>query len=312
MRSLGKSMDLVGSLEVLVRVAETGSFSAVAREREINQAVVARQVSQLEEHFAVRLFHRTTRKLSLTDDGQLLLRLAKPVLDAVEDMEAALGRQSSSPVGLVRIGIPVTASRFLAPRVSALLAAHPGLKVDLVVRDRLGDMIEDRLDLAMHGGEITDSSLVVRRAGYSTRVAVAAPNYLDRQGTPSSPADLVVHSCLVHDTGPDSNVWTFTTSEGVQEIRVTGDFVANDAGVVHLASRDGQGIAFLPMIEVFDDLRGGYLVRVLDEFPSVAEPVNLVYPSKRHLAPRTRLVMDFLMDQVRELRELLVAASDWS
>lgn len=303
-------MDLAGALGVLVRVAETGSFSAVAREREIHQAIIARQVSQLEEHFGVRLFHRTTRKLSLTDDGQLLLGLARPVLDAVEGMEAALGPQSSSPVGLVRIGIPVTANRFLAPRLPALLAEHPGLKLDLVVSDRLGDTIEDRLDLAMRGGEITDSSLVVRCAGYSGRVAVAAPGYLDRRGTPCLPTDLDVHSCLVHDTGPDSDVWTFTTTDGAQDIRVKGDFVANDGEVVHLASRAGQGIAFLPMIEVFDDLRVGHLVRVLDKFPSVAAPINLVYPSKRHLAPRTRLVMDFMMDQVREVRELLVTASD--
>jgi len=197
-----------------------------------------------------------SRRLSLTDDGQLLLGLARPVLDAVDGMKAVLGRQSSSPVGLVRIEIPVTGSRFLAPRLPALLAEHPGLKINLVVSDRLGDLIEDRLDLALRGGEITDSSLVARRAGYSARVAVAAPSYLDRHGAASMPTELAAHFCLVHDTGPDSNVWTFTTPEGAQEIRVNGDFVANDRGLVRLASRSGQGIAFLPMIKVFDDLRG--------------------------------------------------------
>jgi DNA-binding transcriptional LysR family regulator len=206
-------MDLLGALGVLARVVETGSFSAVAREREVSQAAVARQISQLEEHFGVRLFHRTTRKLSLTDDGQMLLGLARPVLDGVEGMEAALGRQRFSPVGLVRIGTPVASIRFLAPRLPALLADYPGLRVELVVSDHFGDMIEDRLDLAIRPGEITDASLVVRRAGTAARVAVAAPRYLERHSAPSDPTDLATHSCLVHDTGPDSDLWTFATPE---------------------------------------------------------------------------------------------------
>ena len=158
-------MDLLGALKVLVRVTETGSFSAVARERDLTQAAVARQISQLEEHFGVRLFHRTTRKLSLTDDGRMLLDLARPVLDGVEGIEASLGRQSASPVGLVRVAVSVTASHFLAERLSSLLADNPGLKVELVVSDRFGDMVEDRLDLALRIGEITDASLVQRRCG---------------------------------------------------------------------------------------------------------------------------------------------------
>jgi DNA-binding transcriptional LysR family regulator len=140
-------MDLLGTLQVLVRVVETGSFSAVARERDLTQAAVARQIAQLEEHFGVRLLHRTTRKLSLTDDGQMLLGLARPVLEGVEGIEAAVGQQRASPVGLVRVGVPVTGSRFLAQRLPTLLADHPKLKVELIVSDRFGDMIEDRLDL---------------------------------------------------------------------------------------------------------------------------------------------------------------------
>src|SRR6201984_436617 len=148
-------MDLLGALAVLVRGAETGSFSPVARERELSQAAVARQISQLEDHFRVRLFHRTTRKLSLTDDGQMLLGLARPVLEGIDGMEAALGQHSAAPVGLVHVGVTVTLSRFLSLRLPALLADTPGLKVELVVGDRFGDLIDDRLDLAMRVGEIT-------------------------------------------------------------------------------------------------------------------------------------------------------------
>jgi DNA-binding transcriptional LysR family regulator len=303
-------MDLLGALGVLVRVVETGSFSAVARERELSQAAVARQISQLEDHFGVRLFHRTTRKLSLTDDGERLLGLAQPVLDGVEGMEAALGQHSALPVGLVRVGVTVAASRLLSLRLPSLLAAHPGLKVELVVADRFGDMIDDRLDLAMRVGEITDASLVARRSGSVTRVAVAAPDYVERHGEPSDPAQLISHTCIVHDVGPDSDVWTFVTPEGPRNVRVSGGFLANDVRAVHLAARTGYGIACLGLVEVFDDLRNGSLVRVLSNFPAAGLPFSLVYPSRRHLPPRTRLVMDFIWEQFQQIQAELATASD--
>ncbi|HTB03595.1 MAG TPA: LysR family transcriptional regulator [Bradyrhizobium sp.] len=303
-------MDLLGSLGVLVRVVETGSFSAVARERELSQAAVARQISQLEEHFGVRLFHRTTRKLSLTDDGQMLLGLARPVLDGVDGIEAALGGQRASPVGLVRVGVTVTGSRFLAQRLPTLLADHPGLKVELVVSDAFGDMIEDRLDLAMRMGEVTDASLVVRRSGTARFVVVAAPDYIERKGRPSTPADLAGHICIVHDVGPGSNVWTFVMPEGSEQFHVSGGFLANDVSAVRLAARSGYGVALLPLFEVLDDLRSGMLVCVLSEFPAPSIPLSLVYSSRRHLAPRTRVVFEFLVEQVREVQAMLATVTD--
>jgi DNA-binding transcriptional LysR family regulator len=303
-------MDLLGGLSVLVRVVETGSFSAVAREREVSQAAVARQIAQLEEHFGVRLLHRTTRKLSLTDDGQMLLGLARPVLDGVDEMEAALGRQRASPVGLVRVGVTVTGSRFFAQRLPTLLADHPGLKVELVVSDRFGDLIEDRLDLAFRVGEVTDASLVVRRLGTGSFVVVAAPSYIERKGRPSTPADLASHTCIVHDVGPGSNVWTFVTSGGSQQFHVSGGFLANDGGAVRVAARSGYGIALLPLLEVLDDLRSGMLVCMLSEFPAPSIPLSLVYPSRRHLAPRTRVVLEFILEQARQIQTMLATATD--
>jgi DNA-binding transcriptional LysR family regulator len=303
-------MDLLGALGVLVRVVETGSFSAVARERELSQAAVARQISQLEDHFGVRLLHRTTRKLSLTDDGEMLLGLARPVLDGVDAIRAALGQHSAAPVGLVRVGVTVTLSRFLSLRLPALLADHPGLRVELVVSDRLGDMIEDRLDLAMRLGEISDASLVVRRAGTAQRVIVAAPGYIERHGTPTMPADLTHHTCIVHDIGPDSDLWSFVTPGGSHTVRVSGGFLANDVRAVHLAARSGYGIAHLALVEVFDDLRNGQLIRALGDFPSPGFPVSLVYPSRRHLAPRTRLVLEFIMSEIRQIQAGLVTTPE--
>jgi DNA-binding transcriptional LysR family regulator len=217
-------------------------------------------------------------------------------------MEAALGRQSVSPVGLVRVGVTGTASRFLAQRLPILLAARPGLRVELVVSDRFGDMIEDRLDLALRVGEIADASLVLRQSWTAERVAVAAPSYIERNGLPSTPADLARHTCIVHDVGPESDVWKFVMPEGHEGFRVSGGFLANDVRTVRMAAKSGYGIAFLNLLDVFDDLRGGQLVRLLGGFPSVGPIVSLVYPSRRHLAPRTRLVLEFILEQVREVR----------
>lgn len=294
-------MDLLRALDVFVRVVETGSFSAAARERRMSSAAVARLIAQLEDRFGVRLFHRTTRKLSLTDDGEMLVGMARPMLDSAEEMKSALGRHGVSPAGLVRVGVTATASRFLTQRLPALLADHPKLRVELVVSDRFDDMIETRLDLAVHVGEVKDASLVVRRAGSSAaRVAVAAPSYIERCGRPSTPHDLAGHTCIVLDVGADPSTWRFLSPDGPLDIRVSGGFLSNDSRAVHLAARTGYGIAFLSLVEVFDDLQSGDLVRVLTEFPAPSVPLNLIYPSRRHLAPRTRLVMDFLFEQVRQ------------
>jgi DNA-binding transcriptional LysR family regulator len=298
-------MDLIGALRSFIRVVETGSFSAVARESQSSQSAVTRQIAQLEQHFAARLFHRTTRRLSLTDDGQGLLTHARQLVEAADEMEEALGRQSSSPTGLVRLGTSVAGGLFLAPRLPVLLERYPGLKVEMVLRDQFTDMVEDRLDLALRSGEITDASLVVRRVSQLGRAVVAAPTYLERHGAPSVPDDLAAHACLLHDSGVDASEWRFTGPDGPLSVRVSGAFIANDSAAVLLAARSGHGIALLPEIQIIDDLRAGRLYRLLNDYPSQLVPVFIVYPSRRNLAPRTRVVMDFLLEQTREISVLL-------
>jgi DNA-binding transcriptional LysR family regulator len=303
-------MDVLGGLQTFVRVNETGSFSAVARELNTSQSAVTRQVAQLEQHFGVRLFHRTTRRLSLTDDGQALLTHATHLIASAEEMEAALGRQSGEPRGLVRLGTSVAGGLFLATRLPVLLARHPGLSVELIMRDQHSDMIEERLDLAFRSGEIADVSLVARRAGVLGRAVVAAPIYLERSGAPSTPAELADHVCLIHDATPDPSVWRFAGPDGPMSVQVTGAFLANDSESVRRAARAGHGVALLPEIQVLDDLRAGRLFRLLEDYPSQRVPVHIVYPSRRNLAPRTRVVMDFLLQQVQEITALLAQGAE--
>jgi DNA-binding transcriptional LysR family regulator len=298
------------SLRCFIRVAETGSFSSVARETRVSQSAVTRQIARLEQHFKARLFHRTTRRLSLTNDGQSLLTHARHLTDVADEMEAALGRQSSSPTGLVRLGTTIAGGLVLAPRLPHLLARYPGLKVELVMRDQFSDMVEDRLDLEWRAGEIADASLVARRVGETGRAVVASPDYLERSTIPAVPADLATHACLIHSSMPDPETWRFSGPDGPLHVRVNGALIANDSVAILRAARAGHGIALLPEVAVVDDLHSGRLCRLLIDYPSQTLPVYIVYPSRRNLAPRTRLVMDFVVEQAREIQALLASGAD--
>ncbi len=297
-------MDLLGALRSFVRVAEGGSFSAVARQDGTSQSTITRQIGQLEDHFGVRLLHRTTRRLSLTHDGQDLLVHARHLLETAQGMEAALGRHRSAPVGHVRFGTSVAFGLFLAPRLAALFARHPGLSVELVMRDGPIDMIEERLDLATQSGTPPDSSGIGRQVGTFGRIAVAAPAYLAQRGEPERPEALAGHECLLHARAQDAADWPFSGPDGAFAVAVRGAFSANDSEAVHRAALTGLGIAMLPEIQVSDDVRHGRLVQVLKDWPAPRTPAFIVYPSRRNLAPRTRVVIDFVVEQVRQLERL--------
>jgi DNA-binding transcriptional LysR family regulator len=296
-------MDLLHALETFVRVVETGSFSAVAREGNINTSAVTRLVGHLEEHFGVRLFHRTTRNLSLTDEGQTLLSHAHDVIDAAAGLEDSLGRQRSAPTGRVRVGVTAGGGRLVTPGLGDLLDRYPGLTVDLVIREHFNDLIEDRLDLAVRVGPPVDASLVARSVGGFGRTLVAAPDYLAAHGEPSAPPDLERFRCIVHDSGPGSARWRFNGPGGPHEIEVVGALTATTSNVVRQSALAGHGIALLSEPLVHEDIRGGRLLRLLPEYPSEFSQLFLIYLSRRHLAPRTRVVIDFVIEQFKAAAE---------
>jgi DNA-binding transcriptional LysR family regulator len=295
-------MDTIETLRTFVRVVETGSLSAVAREMNASQSTISRHINQLEEHFGVRLLHRTTRHLSLTDDGAGLNDHAKRILELVDGMETALGPHKSSPVGHVRLGTPVSLGMMLMTRVPVLLARYPGLTVELVMQDRLGDMIEERLDLAVTIGEVAGLSLIKRGLGTVRRIAVAAPDYIRRRGRPRQPGDLADHDCIVRRMTLGEDEWTLTGPAGAVSVVVRGVVSTNNHEAVRGAALSGLGIALLPEYLVVDDIRHGRLESVLPAYSAETLPAHVVYPSRHHLAPRTRAVIDFLIEEVQGLR----------
>lgn len=294
-------MDILGALGTFTRIVEAGSFSGAARETGSSHSAVTRLVGQLEDHFGVRLFHRTTRRLSLTEDGQDLLAYAGTVLEAAEQMESALGRQRASPTGLVRIGVPVGTTSWLVPRVSGLLKRYPGLTVELVIGDQFGNMIDDRLDVAIIGREPPDNSLIARAVGSFGQIAVASPAYLEQRGAPSKPEDLAEHTCIIHDIGPDSTRWRFGPADKPTVVDVTGPFRVNNSAVVHQAAVAGLGIARVSEMQVADDVRARRLYRLLPAYLPERYRAYVVYPSRHHIPPRVRVAIDFLVDQTRRL-----------
>jgi DNA-binding transcriptional LysR family regulator len=296
-------MDLIGSLRVFARIAELGSFSAVARELQASHSAVTRQVGNLEAHLGARLFQRTTRGLTLTEDGRELLTYARQMLELAESMESGLGRQRESPQGLVRMGI-LGAGEYFVPRIPKLFERYPGLSLELVIHDHPPDMIEERLDLAIHRGPIANTSMVARALRIVHFITVAAPSYLERRGEPQVPADLEKHDCILHSE-IDRAGWQFNGPDGPYRIRVPSRLAANNFAAIYLAALNGQGIAVLPDFRVFDDIRSGRLRRLLAGHEAPGDQVYIVYPSRRHLASRTRAVIDFLLEQVKELEHQL-------
>ncbi len=304
-------MDLINGLKTFIRVVETGSFSAVAREANTSQSAVTRQVALLEEHFGVRLLHRTTRRLSLTDDGQDLLIRARHLLEEAEDLEDTFGRSRGSATGLVRIGVPVGAAILLVPDMTALLGRHPGLAIELVVSEHFEDLVAERLDLALRFGQSPDTSLVSRAVATLASSPVAAPSYLERHGAPAQPSDLLRHTCILLDMGPDSTRWMFNGPDGPVEVEIGSALRSNNSLVARQAAIAGYGIALLGDPLTVDDIRASRLYRLLPDFPAARRQAFIVYPSRRHMAQRTRVVIDFLVERFRHLEATLRDGRSW-
>jgi DNA-binding transcriptional LysR family regulator len=292
-------MDLIAAFRAFSRVAESGSFSAVARETNTTQPAVSRQIAALEDHLGVRLLHRTTRSLALTEDGRDLLGHANRVLEAVEETVSSVGRGRASPSGLVRIGSTVSFGRlYIAPRVGTLLARYPDMRVELDLSDSVTDLVHEGLDMAVRIGEAPDSGLVARRIAVADMACVAARDYLERRGRPERPEDVSTHECVIF-TRRGGNEWVFHGPEGQVRVPVSGRFRTDSAEAVRQAVIAGVGIALGASWLFRDALLAGEVEELLPAWRPPPTPIHAVYPSRRYLAPRTRAVIDFLVEEFR-------------
>lgn len=291
-------MDLVEPLRTFVRVVEAGSFTAVAAERNSTQPTVSRQVAALEEHLGVRLLARTTRALALTDDGRLFYEQALRVLEALAEAEGAVGSRRASPSGLLRLATPVVFGRLhVLPRLPRLLERHPDLKVELLMNDGFADLVEEGIDVAIRVGEVADPGLVARRVGETRRVTVAAPSYLARRGVPQVPADLTGHDCILYTRLATGNRWTFGAGPGEVTVAVDGRFRVNNSEGVREAVLAGLGIGVVPVWVFRDEIERGLATVLLPDHEPRRLPIHAVYPSRRFLPLKVRVLVDFLAEE---------------
>ena len=294
-------MDLLAAFRVYVRVAEARSFSAVARELGATQPAISRQVAALEEHLGARLLQRTTRSLGLTEDGRDLLDHARRVLDAVEDAEASVGRRHALPGGLVRLATPAAFGRlYVAPRMNRLLERYPELSVDLNMSDEVSDLVADGIDLAIRASAIaTDSSLVARKIGSTRRITVASEACIRTHGLPEHPMDLARLPCAIFTGRANPNEWQYEGPDGTTMVTVSGRFRTNNSEALRAGVIGGLGFSIMPTWLLGDEITTGRLRPVLTGWEPPPGAISAAYPSRRNLAPRTRAVIDFFIDEFR-------------
>ncbi|MCM8621076.1 MAG: LysR family transcriptional regulator [Candidatus Accumulibacter sp.] len=287
-------MDHIKQIEAFVNAATRGSLSAAALLEGITPAVIGRRLDALEARLGVKLLLRTTRKLSLTFEGQAFLEDCQRILHELANAEAAVSLGGIRASGHLKVSAPAGfGRRHVAPQVAAFMQANPQVTVRLDLTDRLVDLLNEGVDCAVRIGEMADSSLASSKLGEMRRVIVASPAYLAEYGAPSTPAELALHNCL--SLGQQRG-WALRQYVGgdVKNYKVSGNFECNDGAVLHAWALAGKGLAWRSMWEVGDDLQSGRLVPLLDEHAAPSVGIYAVFPQRRHLPLRVRLFIDQL------------------
>ena len=293
-------MDSVAGMRIFVRVVDAGSFSAAGRQLGLAPSSVSRQISDLEYELGARLFHRTTRKLSLTEAGRLFHERAAQILVEVEEAKLAMSQIGGAPSGILRLTVPASIGRLhIAPALAAFQERFPAVQIVLSMTDRLVDLVDEGFDLAIRVGRQRDSSLIARRIGWGRRVVCGSPSYLEKAGMPKVPADLADHNCLTFRSHPGSNLWSFRGPKGTSKVRVSGGLFADNGEALCAAAVAGLGLILVPNWLVGIEIRRGRLRQVLGKFQVVPEasPLYAVYPHQRHLPPKIRAFVDFLVER---------------
>ena len=295
-------MSYLDNIRTFVRVYELGSMSAAGRDLRISPAVTSSRISQLEEHLGVRLFQRTTRQLSPTEQGKLFYGGACEILSAVDNAEAQVVNITENPRGALCVAAPLGAGRrLIAPQVPEFLALYPEISVRLRLTDRNVDLTTEGLDLAFFLGQPEDSTLRIRKIADVARLLVAAPAYVGKRGMPASGKEIVRdgHECLIlRFPGVAEFQWRLMTADGPKRFRVAGRYESDDGDVLTDWALGGHGIAMKPVFEIADHLKAGRLVAVAPETPP--EPIQMacLYTHRRRQDPKTRLFMEFVIDRI--------------
>ena len=286
-------MDSLTGFTVFVTVAEARSFVAAGRALGVSASAVGKSIARLEDKLGVRLFHRSTRSITLTAEGSLFLERSRRILAEIEAAEQELSQAAGAPQGRLRVSLPLV-STLVLPVLSDFMRLHPAVQLDLDFTDRMVDVIEEGFDAVVRTGQPTDSRLSARQVGAFRQVLVAAPAYLAQRGTPLAPADLLAHSCL-HFRFPHNGkleAWPLQPADQ-QPLPLPTSMICNNIETRVCFAVQGRGIAFLPDFSIRDQLADGRLVQVLPDCER-SSAFHVLWPASRHPSPKVRALVDFL------------------
>ena len=289
-------MDRLGALTLFAKAVETGSFSEAGRQSGLAPSSVSRRIVELEGWVGAALFHRTTRKLNLTEVGRSFYERTRGILLDLEEAKVMAAQLEDHPSGLIRLTIPASMERHLTVAIGEFQARWPGVRFALTFTDRVVDLVGEGFDLAVRLGRLEDSTLRARKIGEARRYLCASPRYLDRAGAPGRPEDLAGHNCLIFRTHPGYNVWRFKAGGRTIDVRASGSFSANSGNALINAARDGMGLVLVPEWLVGPSLAIGELVEVLPKHQPVPDrtPIYAVHPYQRFVPPKVKTFVDFL------------------
>ena len=287
-------MDRLDAMQAFVRVVEKGSFSAVAKERGIGQPAVSKQISALEEELGTELIHRTSRSIALTEPGRDFYDSALRILDDFENATSRIGRGQTAPKGLIRVTAPPTFARLhMVSKLPAFFAAYPDMAIEMSTSESPTTIIEDGFDLAIHSGDLPDSTLVARRLGQTITVLVATPQYLARYGTPESPEDLNRFRSVVFVERGSVQPWNFGSGQDTKRVIPTGVFRTSDIEQIRVGVLEHLGIAQAPAWLFAAELREGTVVRLLTPLERTV-PILAVRPASRRMSAKVRIFIEHL------------------
>lgn len=291
-------MDRYQEMASFVAVVEAGSFVAAAESTGLSKAAVSRHIADLEKRLGARLLHRTTRRLSLTDDGQAFFARAKDVLAATEEAEAEISARSGEATGLLRINAPLSFGVLhLAPLWGRFARENPKVSLDISLSDRVVDLVDEGFDLAVRITNLPSSQLVSRKLARTRMVLCASPGYLAAHGEPREPQDLARHEVISYSYWSGRDEWSFTGADGrTAAVRIRARIHANNGDTCRAAALADQGIILQPDFIVGDALRRGTLVELLPGWQAGSIDIHAVYPSRKFLPAKTRRMVDFLVE----------------
>jgi DNA-binding transcriptional LysR family regulator len=293
-------MDRFDEMQAFAAVVDAGSFVRAADVLQVSKTAVSRLVADLEARLGVRLLHRTTRRLSLTTEGEVFLARCKDLLAGVDEAEAEVTAGASEAVGPLRLNVPVSFGlQHLAPLWPSFLQQHPKVTLDVTLADRIVDLVDEGYDLAVRIARLPASTLVSRQLSATRLVLCASTEYLRRHGTPSHPEEIARHAVFSYTLMATGDTWNFEGPQGPVSVRVTPAMRSNSGDTCCAAALQHQGIVLQPSFMVGPHLRSGALVEILPEYRSIELGIYAVYASRRHLLPKVRVLIDFLVEAFR-------------